>query len=346
MSKTVFLASFPNNENIKDGMIQRVKHIDDLFSSTEREYLDISFRRHFKACVDYPSSNVTQYKFNAFLDFFKIWKLIMNSEKVYIHSIYRFFPVMFIMPFYKKNICLDVHGVVPEENKLAKGVFFYKLYSFIEYFAFKNITHVVFVTKSMEKHYSKKYNIKTIKTIVFNIYPNISGNLGEKTDDNSKTLIIYSGNAQKWQNVEDMLKLIQNNYNHNFEYLILTGEPDLFKRLLHEYNLVKDNIDVKSVRPDELAEYYRKANYGIILRDDILVNRVANPTKMIEYLMFGMIPVVRLKEIGDFYDMGYDFIEEDSFTKELCPVKSFKNVQIAQKISLENKEISIKNFLR
>lgn len=345
MKEIIFLAPYPDDENIKDGMVQRIKHVDDLFNSYNRFYLDLSFRRNFKTYINKPSHNVTHYKLNVFMHFIKIWKLIMNSEKIYIHSIYRFFTVIFPIFFYKKNICLDVHGVVPEENMMTKGYFFFKLYSIVEYFAFKIITHVVFVTKAMETHYSQKYDLQKIKSVIFNIYPNIGHNLEINPEIyNSKTVVIYSGNAQKWQNVEDMLELIQRNYNDNFEYYILTGQPDFFKQLLKKYKLNKDNIIVKTVSPEELSFYYSKAHYGIILRDDILVNKVANPTKMIEYLMFGIIPIVRLKEIGDFYSMGYDFVEESSFNKYLKPLKSLKNIQIAQKICLENKAVDIKEF--
>lgn len=345
MAEILFLAPFPNEYNIKDGMIQRIKHIDDLFSSTERKYLDISFSKNLKGHISKPYQNVSEYNFNFFVHFFKIWKLILNSERIYVHSIYRLLAIILPICFYKNILCLDVHGVVPEENKMTNGFLLYKVYSLIEHFAFHKITHVVFVTKAMQKHYSTKFNVKNIKSIVFNIYPNLSNRTLANNNENSKTVVIYSGNAQAWQNVDGMLELIFENYNENFEYIILTGQPDVFNDLLKKRNGLRDNVLVKSVSPSELEDFYIKANYGIILRDDILVNRVANPTKMIEYLMFGIVPIVRLKEIGDFFDMGYEYVEELNFSKNLKPVKSLKNKQIAQKICSDNKTIEMNNFL-
>jgi hypothetical protein len=54
------------------------------------------------------------------------------------------------------------------------------------------------------------------------------------------------------------------------------------------------------------------ANFGFIQREDHLLNRIANPTKLVEYLYFGMRPIVWSADIGDFVQMGYEYVSIDA----------------------------------
>jgi hypothetical protein len=171
--------------------------------------------------------------------------------------------------------------------------------------------------------------------MVYNIYPNFSANLNFlEQDEFGKTVVIYSGNCQKWQNIDLMLEVIKKNRCKHLEYIILTGEPSVFEEKMQKVGIIKNlwNISVLSVKPFELPQYYNKAHYGFILRDDIAVNQVANPTKMLEYLNFGIIPIVKSPQIGDFASLGYDYLLYSSFRTELEPQKSRKNVDVAKKI--------------
>ncbi|MFA5816684.1 MAG: hypothetical protein WC865_13810, partial [Bacteroidales bacterium] len=98
-------------------------------------------------------------------------------------------------------------------------------------------------------------------------------------------------------------------------------------------NIPAGKISVISVNPDELESYYELAHYGFILRDDILVNRVANPTKLAEYLQYGIIPVVKLVDIGDYARYEYEYIPYEELNNGLLPRKSQKNRDIYQEIS-------------
>ena len=52
---------------------------------------------------------------------------------------------------------------------------------------------------------------------------------------------------------------------------------------------------------------------GFVLRDDVLVNRVACPTKLLEYIQYGVLPIVLSDAIGDFKELGYKYIGLDDF---------------------------------
>ena len=56
-----------------------------------------------------------------------------------------------------------------------------------------------------------------------------------------------------------------------------------------------------------------------MLRDDSPVNRVSCPTKLVEYLSFGLIPVVRSPHLGDFHRLGYAYVTEEELKDGLIP---------------------------
>ena len=60
------------------------------------------------------------------------------------------------------------------------------------------------------------------------------------------------------------------------------------------------NCEVSCVHYSELAEKMKQAKFGFALREDTVVNRVATPTKLANYVASGIIPVYS-ECIHDFY---------------------------------------------
>ena len=333
-----FLASYPSEKDEKDGMMQRILNVDELFKNHSRLYVDVGIWRNWKKRQKILSDNLIVYKMNLFLHTWLIVKLLKQSSVIYVHSIYNVRPLLLLLFFFKnkRNIYLDVHGVVPEESLLVGRKTAYCIHNIVEYFAFRLIFGAIYVTDAMKKHYDSKYPWSSkMPYIVYNIYPNFvtNFNVSEHVETN-KTVVIYSGNCQKWQNIDLMLETIKNNKHGLLEYIILTGEPTVITKKIGEFGIDENlwNISVLSVKPLDLPQYYSKAHYGFILRDDIVVNQVANPTKMLEYLSFGIIPIVKSPRIGDFLHYGYEYLLYTDFKTELNPQKSSRNVEIAKEI--------------
>src|SRR5439155_1739018 len=114
--------------------------------------------------------------------------------------------------------------------------------------------------------------------------------------------VVYSGAAQRWQNVELMLELARDGIDR-FDFTFLTSDPAAFERAAERHGL-RGRVAVHSAPREQLPRYYRRADYGLVLRDDGVVNRVACPTKLSEYLAFGLIPVVKSPDLGDFPALG------------------------------------------
>lgn len=330
-----FIAEYPNNETIKDGMMIRIKEIDSKYDSINRRYLDIGYFRNVRPAIreEHLSDTLTIYHLNFFIHFFSIISKVKDAKSIYIHTIFNYAKVsLFVSLFFKDvNLAIDLHGVIPEELKFQGAKMQSLFYGFIEKIAIARANHLIYVTNSMKEHFGTKYKLEPNdkRDIVLGVVSKIDAeesnnksiDLGFAKED---VVFIYSGGIQKWQNIHLMLETIKALTNVRYKFLFLTGSPDYMKSLIDVYNLT-ERITVLSVHPNELATYYLRANYGFVLRDDNVVNRVSNPTKLSEYLAFGIMPIVLSEHIGDYNKMGYEFIEYNNLNNEMLPVKSEKN---------------------
>lgn len=349
----LFVARYPQNEALKEGMSQRMVAVDQQFSGDARIYLFASHRLFEKKEVYKCAPNALQYNCNLFVHFFLILKLLRQSQFIYFHSIQNLLPIFPCMFFLSRNkkIVLDIHGTVPEEHMLAGWPFKSKLYSIVEKYIFKRLTLAVTVTESMRKFYQLKYPSTKAKFETYSILPahilNQSYSNSFQSDDEFVN-VVYSGNLQAWQNLDLMLNVIANNIDEKIRYFILTGEPEKMAQLLALKEIeVGRHLILDSVSPENLKDYYAIAHYGFILRDDIVVNNVACPTKLIEYMFYGIIPVVKSVKIGDFNDLGFEYIcVEDFNSKDLKPKKSDKNNKIISSLKDKSINFNIKNIIK
>lgn len=330
----LFLSKYPETpQEFRDGFFQRVVSIDKFYSYEKRVYLHTSLFRNWrkKVLVDGLRTHISC---NILLHFITVFILFKKSSFIYIQSIYNAIYTIFLILFFQRFYILDLHGVVPEELKLQNKKIHYIVFSLVEFLVFKKTNVCIAVTENMVKHFKGKYPSAKCKYIVYCILPT---HLNEILDiqnikNSDKVEIIYSGNTQVWQNIDLMLEYIKKNISDNINYTILTGEVDKFKEKIKDFNINPKDIVLKSVKPDELSEFYKKSNYGFILRDDILVNKVACPTKMVEYLHYGVTPIVLSEEIGDFNGYGFDYIKLNDEYSRLPKVKSLKNHGIVSNI--------------
>ncbi|MGL4934741.1 MAG: hypothetical protein ACRC51_04635 [Cetobacterium sp.] len=353
MKRILVISTYPTKETIKDGMVRRIAEIDEILKKDyKRVYLDLSFRKNLKL-EKQISFDLEIYKVNFFKSYKFILKTVKENDIIYIHSLGNYFKLFPILNLKNKKIILDTHGVVPEENEFQGKIRISKFLNYLERKLFGKLSNAIFVTKKMEEFYNKKYPkyMRNIKTQVFPIIENkrevISNNINHdlKSKIKDKIVVIYSGNLQKWQNIELMMSKISENLSSKVFYIILTGQREEMEEIFKKRNISKEFYSVDSVSPEELSKYYKLANYGFVLRDDHILNRVANPTKLGEYLDYGIIPIVKLEEIGDYKAMGYEYITLDKFNDELPKIKSEKNIEIMKKYREDFGKIDFLKFI-
>ncbi|MFW2175822.1 glycosyl transferase family 1 [Acinetobacter guillouiae] len=340
----LFLSKYPQApQEYRDGFFQRVENIDHFYLDEERVYLSASFLKNFKKDV-VKNGLRTEIKCNVFLHFFIIFKLFKNSSLIYIQSIYNAMNLFLFIILFNKFYVLDLHGVVPEELEMQNKKNYAFIFKTIEKFLFKKINICIAVTNRMANHYKSKYSESRTKYIVYAILPSHLKpyDISSFENKDGKIEVIYSGNTQVWQNIDLMLKTIKNHQSESIHYTILTGEPEAFNIRFKQYGIDKSQITVKSVKPEELEIYYSASHYGFVLRDDILINSVACPTKIVEYLNYGIIPIILSEKIGDFESYGYEYIYLNQFSDQLKVKKSLKNISVIHRIYQTNK-FNLKN---
>lgn len=353
MKKIVFLAPYPTQDNIKEGMMQRIAAIDELFPSSEWEksYITPSFKS-FSNKEHEVANGVMEYKLSIWTGKKKLLFLINQADIVYCHSLY---GVSICGLFYWRNVqcpntIWDVHGIIPEELEFA-GVskLKIKLFEYLENIVAHNVTKITTVTHAMQEHLQRKYPDCKAKFHTYAILP-ITIVKGEEQSTNTDTeiVLLYSGNTQKYQNIPLMAQSIAKLIDRpGLRFEILTGSPQAMYSIFEHYGIKdKANVHINSVLPSELDKYYSKAHYGYVLRDDIDVNRVACPTKIVEYLAYGLRPVVLQPFIGDFAQMGYEYIDVKELSNtDLQRSKSTKNIDIYQQLIIDNNIEDYKSFI-
>lgn len=312
----VFVAPFPALSDEKDGMMQRVASIDLLVSDLPRVYLDISFRRFWSKKLHH-FGDATVFQLNGLWHFFQILSWLRKASVVYIHSVHNSIKVL---PAYWVTVTItDLHGAVPEELAHQGKQWTSHIFSLVERFVMRRSSSVVHVTYAMKRHFQSKYQRQSEEDRIIAILPCLTearGQCGNVMDaKRDKKAVIYAGGLQAWQNVPTMLEAAA--AKKKLKYVFLSGETPVLNRLAESANVA--NFICLAVLPHQVPDYYLRCTYGFVLRDPVLLNKVACPTKLVEYLYWGVIPIVLTTEIGDFADLGFAFVTLEDFRASHLP---------------------------
>lgn len=297
----LFLADDPA-ANERDGMAQRIQWIDEQFGDAERVLLRISLKGCFRRKRQARSPLLSVEELNLFLHFPHLLRLAKRSRFVYVHSCgnaLRGLPLYFL----GVRMITDLHGVVPEEMQVNGQRWMSRIFALTERIVVRRSAALVFVTHAMRQHFEEKYGRGALARSY--IIPILNKCDPKREYARDPRLVIYAGGLQPWQRVNEMLDAVAA-CQARFRFLFLTGEPDKLRAQLRERGLT--GVDVDSVLATKIPDYLQTASLGFILRDDSIINRVACPTKLVEYLRFGVVPIVEEPHIGDFSELGYQYV--------------------------------------
>lgn len=154
-----------------------------------------------------------------------------------------------------------------------------------------------FVTNAMREFDINTYNYR--KDIPYTIIPTLYRPLAVdpvhlhevRISENLKEedfVVSYVGATQAWQSAEELVRvidLIGSKYPKAKFLLLTNGE---LKELSQLDENVRNRIIKKTVPHKEMPYYLAMTNVGIVIRDDNMVNRVAAPTKIAEYITNGV----------------------------------------------------------
>jgi hypothetical protein len=308
----LFVAPYPDESNEKDGMFQRIAAIDRIFSAEERIYFQTSKLWKTIPTIEQKSELVKVYHMNSIIQFLYILCLARKARFVYVHSIYY---ARAIVPLYYlyRNIITDMHGLVPEELAFEGKVRHNLSYNVVESVVLHKSRLVVTVTSAMIQHFKNKYKNSKVTFCNMPIINNIHKTGIKSHLSSGKLKVIYAGGTHKWQNIDIMIEAIRSTIDL-YDFTILSNDIGYFKHRFYQLGL-EGRIKLASVSPEKVYSYYTEADLGFVLRDDIIINNVACPTKLLEYLSCGVVPIVIQPNIGDFAKHNYRYVLLSDFLK-------------------------------
>lgn len=319
------MAPIFTSERLADGFFRRVHAIDELFGPDSFKVylgdeeidriirLNVIDTRHISI-----AGQMTNDKFAAALA-----SVVMHADLVYCQSAYHVLPKV-LEPF-KGKLFYDFHGVAPEEVEMNGDLQLVPILSERERFGAERADTIVTVTDAMRAHILAKYPNCHAEFITIPIFDEPVLQACDKAlpdrpaDVSTKPVIVYAGGIQTWQMIPQMCDAIEAMGN-DCSYKIFTPDIEGFWNIWG--NRVRpDDLLVATRTPAQVVEEYASCDFGFVLREDSTVNRVACPTKLVEYCACGIVPILLSKAIGDFDDMGMQSVTLEEFQAATLPTK-------------------------
>jgi hypothetical protein len=233
-------------------------------------------------------------------------RAIYAADVVYVHSVYQAQRIAKHLSAIGNRVVLDIHGAVPDEEQMAGNHMRAAETEMIEALTFRHVSTFVAVSEAMARHYQGKYpDSKNADWIVLPIFET---NESYAEVNRNPRRVVYVGGAQSWQKVDDMLRAI-GAANGDYEFDIVTQSPQAFDMKLTKGKHVR----LRTLPSGEVPAALAASSLGFLLRDDNIVNQVACPTKLIEYLTAGVVPIVSSPAIGDALSLGYRYVALSEF---------------------------------
>ncbi len=194
-----------------------------------------------------------------------------------------------------KRLVYWAQGIAPEEDYLRFGSKPRKVaFDICERLTLKRAERVFMVSDAMRRHFESKYGLDLVgKTFVApccneTMHPETFQEPGKY----DHPVFTYAGGLSKYQCIDEMLELFTDIQGKipDAELLFYTWDVDKARDFVAAHGI--RNVVVESKKQDELPGALARAKYGLVIRDDIAVNRVATPTKISTYMANGVIPVV------------------------------------------------------
>lgn len=319
--RIAIVAPCPRPHVVHEGWMSRISSIDGQLEGLTRIYLN------FSEAHDDSRRNVVRYDAERAEVFLNptgknsvafVSDLAENVDAFYVHTLHL---AEHVLPWLKTGkVFVDIHGITPEEEEMLGNVHLRARYEAVERDVLQGARCCICVSKAMAEHYAEKYpslgpRWLTIPVIASLSAPPETG--GGPSPGGHHPSVLYSGGIQEWQNLDAMLALAES-----------AGGKIEFRFLSHDHVLIQRRIENLAMTHPPSAGYFRKAelpaaygaaDFGLILRDESPVNRVSCPTKLVEYLLFGLVPVVRSPQMGDFHELGFAYVTEDEFRDGFIP---------------------------
>ena len=309
----VFFGGYPYPERQSDGYFQRIQIVDGLFTDYWRVYVESTELPGRDRWFDRPAERILVLRALG-----GRWRRILvrglavlaalRCRRIYFHSVLRLrdqgMGHLMRLPWLRRVI--DVHGVVPEEFRFHNDFYSARLYDREERLAVRHADLAIVVSEAMHAYLRQKYRDELKASVaVFPMFPSVVGDAGPRPYEDGRPTVVYAGGLHRWQQVPKMLDAIARTQalcRHRF----YCPEPETVRSMLAPE--LRDEVVVERKTHAEVMALYSECHYGFLLREDVVVNHVACPTKVVEYLAKGVVPIMDCEDVGDFKSLGMRFV--------------------------------------
>ena len=328
------------NIDLPDGYSRRIKNIDKLFQDKQvKVYMakDYELNEMLPEIVEvFPNYISIKYNPRKKEHCALVTEIAEIIGEVYIHSVYMYLEDIVKSP--RVTIFYDFHGVVPEELQFMGREDIAEQMSQEEEAIVSNANYIIVANQAMKRHIMRKYP-ECEATFILLPMNNEDNDREESTviknEKSEKPIVIYAGGLQKWQLIPTMQDAIEKRRNE-FDFRMYVSDTTEFLKLWGNKKQ-PDDWRVDTLSAEELKLEYEKADYGFMLRDDIVVNEVACPTKLIDYIKYGIIPIMKSEKVGDFVENGLKYVKLEDFLDRNMPSEVERIEMIRNNMSVMDK---------
>lgn len=202
------------------------------------------------------------------------------------------------------KVLYDCRGIVVEEMAGAWGGSWKKAFlpmkmremRKIEEYVVNEVNMLTTVSEGLsdylEHHYGRRADqimrpVVDTKKFNFSLSDRLSVRRELDVSDDGKVFIFVGGGAF-WQSLNLLKDWWFINQQNNSTLLILSHSPSDYDEWIKEIAGGAGRVIVKSVSHQQVGAYMSAADFGILFRDAGLVNNVASPVKLGEYLCVGL----------------------------------------------------------
>lgn len=307
---------FPTEGDLGDGYFQRVLRIDGLLADHCRVYLrSEGSTRRGRILPGLSRAGRRTYELRVELrnplHLALAFAVALACRRVYVHSVLRFHNPFFSLVYRLASLrVLDLHGAVPEEFETEGELAHARTFGERERFAVERAHVLVVVSEAMGEHIRAKYGASARRAIVCVPMLPGGGRWAAETARADRRGAVYAGGLHPWQQLDKMLAYAHQ-HARELPFTFLVTDPERVRALWNARYGASEAPAILRVPASEVAGWYERHAFGLVFRQPVTLNAVACPTKLVEYLQSGLVPIVDSPAIGDFPRLGYRYARLD-----------------------------------
>lgn len=235
-----------------------------------------------------------------------------NYDAIHFRSYWAFIACLF-MPK-KSRYIWDPRGLIGEEYKMRKqgilGKVLCWLFIVIDFLLYKKCDEMVVVSNEYKKYLLGKNYVGGKK---IEVIPTYSRMRVFKRAAKINYKFVYVGSMELWQKFEDIVQVFKYILNHlpESELLVITKDMKRAECVIKSKGIDPSLVKLLSCPNSDIENHISDANFAFIFRDENILNKVAAPIKISEYLNCNLY-ILYTGFLGDYNEtleeagIGYD----------------------------------------